>query len=318
MATSEWLSTANDVLGGIGQTVASLWNAHKSRQSQEKIAQMNLNSNKEFAQNGIQWKVADAKAAGLHPLAALGAQTTSYAPSYGGDSSADTSGIKDAMSAISSKFDKTKKLQDELLQAQVDGQNLANQAQSIANAKAQLAQEPSQATSKAIDNNDATQQNKVMNSSEYWHTNKDGSSTIEVPQDKADKYESLSPPGEVTLLALGNKLSTFEDMYASAVDHPKIAKALKDANKAGKKAVVGYQHAPSAEGGYRYKVFTDLDQMVNEGYNNLSYLKRTKPKSRVDWNRHIYEGVNAIGNKLGIKKHKDFDKTYNKAIKGTF
>jgi len=35
---------------------------------------------KEFAQMGIRWKVADAKAAGLHPLAALGAQTHSYAP----------------------------------------------------------------------------------------------------------------------------------------------------------------------------------------------------------------------------------------------
>jgi len=35
---------------------------------------------KQFAQNGIQWKVADAKAAGIHPLAALGAQTHSYSP----------------------------------------------------------------------------------------------------------------------------------------------------------------------------------------------------------------------------------------------
>lgn len=44
---------------------------------------------KEFAQNGIRWKVADAKAAGLHPLAALGAQTTSYQPvSVGQDFSA--------------------------------------------------------------------------------------------------------------------------------------------------------------------------------------------------------------------------------------
>lgn len=40
---------------------------------------------KEFAQKGIQWKVADAKAAGIHPLAALGAQTTSYAPTSVGD-----------------------------------------------------------------------------------------------------------------------------------------------------------------------------------------------------------------------------------------
>lgn len=35
---------------------------------------------KEFAQNGIQWKVADAKKAGLHPLYAIGAQGASYSP----------------------------------------------------------------------------------------------------------------------------------------------------------------------------------------------------------------------------------------------
>lgn len=46
---------------------------------------------KEFAQNSIRWKVDDAKAAGLHPLAALGAQTTSYAPvSVGGPSIASS------------------------------------------------------------------------------------------------------------------------------------------------------------------------------------------------------------------------------------
>lgn len=42
----------------------------------DKQAQMQ----KEFAQNGVQWKVADAKKAGIHPLAALGAQTISYSP----------------------------------------------------------------------------------------------------------------------------------------------------------------------------------------------------------------------------------------------
>lgn len=35
---------------------------------------------REFAQNGVRWRVADAKAAGIHPLAALGAQTISYNP----------------------------------------------------------------------------------------------------------------------------------------------------------------------------------------------------------------------------------------------
>lgn len=35
---------------------------------------------KEFAQQGIRWKVADAKEAGIHPLYALGANTNSYSP----------------------------------------------------------------------------------------------------------------------------------------------------------------------------------------------------------------------------------------------
>lgn len=34
-----------------------------------------------FAQNGIQWRAADAKAAGIHPLYALGANTSTFSPS---------------------------------------------------------------------------------------------------------------------------------------------------------------------------------------------------------------------------------------------
>lgn len=45
---------------------------------------------KEFAQKGIQWKVDDAKAAGIHPLYALGASTATYSPVTVG-STADTS-----------------------------------------------------------------------------------------------------------------------------------------------------------------------------------------------------------------------------------
>lgn len=38
---------------------------------------------KDFAQQGIRWKVEDAKAAGVHPLYALGANTVSYSPVAG-------------------------------------------------------------------------------------------------------------------------------------------------------------------------------------------------------------------------------------------
>lgn len=40
---------------------------------------------KQFAKNAIQWKVADAKAAGVSPLYALGANTVSYSPNLVGD-----------------------------------------------------------------------------------------------------------------------------------------------------------------------------------------------------------------------------------------
>lgn len=46
---------------------------------------------REFAQYGIRWKVEDAKAAGLHPLAALGANTMSFTPSQVGDTALPTS-----------------------------------------------------------------------------------------------------------------------------------------------------------------------------------------------------------------------------------
>lgn len=45
-----------------------------------KNAQANIKYQKQFAQHGISWKVKDAIAAGLHPLAALGASTSSFSP----------------------------------------------------------------------------------------------------------------------------------------------------------------------------------------------------------------------------------------------
>ncbi|QXP44214.1 MAG: DNA pilot protein [Arizlama microvirus] len=59
---------------------ASLAGGLLSRKSANDSADQNVKMQREFAQKGIQWKVADAKKAGLHPLAALGAQTTSFSP----------------------------------------------------------------------------------------------------------------------------------------------------------------------------------------------------------------------------------------------
>jgi len=74
------------MLGSIISAGASLLGGIMGSNSQEKMAKQNIQLQKDFAQQGIRWKVADAKAAGLHPLAALGAQTHSFSPiSVGGD-----------------------------------------------------------------------------------------------------------------------------------------------------------------------------------------------------------------------------------------
>lgn len=54
--------------------------AKDANASNAAMAERNIQMQKDFAQQGIRWKVADAKAAGIHPLYALGAQTSSFAP----------------------------------------------------------------------------------------------------------------------------------------------------------------------------------------------------------------------------------------------
>lgn len=74
-------SAIGGAVGGLLGGVGSIVGAGMSGANAAAINQANYEHQKEFAQNGIRWKVADAKAAGLHPLAALGAQTSSYTPS---------------------------------------------------------------------------------------------------------------------------------------------------------------------------------------------------------------------------------------------
>lgn len=52
----------------------------KYNEDQEQLERDQMAMQKQFAQLGIRWKVEDANAAGIHPLAALGANTMSYTP----------------------------------------------------------------------------------------------------------------------------------------------------------------------------------------------------------------------------------------------
>lgn len=105
---------AGGAISGIGSIVGGIVGANNAA----KINAQNYAAQKEFAQNGIRWRVADAKAAGLHPLAALGASPASYSPAsvVGGDY-----GISDAAQALGQGIDRAqqaKMLKEERLQAQ--------------------------------------------------------------------------------------------------------------------------------------------------------------------------------------------------------
>lgn len=91
----------------------------KSAETQMAINEQNVALQREFAQNGIQWKVDDARRAGIHPLAALGAPTTSFSNLVGPTVGQEGEGIQKAgqdigraMSAASSmdtKYDEAVK-----------------------------------------------------------------------------------------------------------------------------------------------------------------------------------------------------------------
>lgn len=87
-----------DVAGAVGSVVGGalgLAGTASSNANAAAINKFNYEAQKEFAQNSIRWRVADAKAAGLHPLAALGASSSSYTPSATIGDSPDFSFLQD-------------------------------------------------------------------------------------------------------------------------------------------------------------------------------------------------------------------------------
>lgn len=103
---------------------------------QRESAQDNIKLQKQFAQSGIQWKVEDAKKAGIHPLYALGAQTHSFAPVNAGDMGLGQAGqdIARGIAATETKAGNTVRdklllenqgLQNDLLRSQIAASRLA-------------------------------------------------------------------------------------------------------------------------------------------------------------------------------------------------
>jgi len=95
------------MIEAIGSALGNIASGITGAISAKSAAKQQYKQQKEFAQNGIQWKVADAKAAGIHPLYALGANTTSYAPVAVGNTN-PLSGLAAAGQDISRAVDATR------------------------------------------------------------------------------------------------------------------------------------------------------------------------------------------------------------------
>lgn len=127
----EWLANG---IGWLGSTIGNFVGANQARIANERAASKNAALQKQFAQHGIRWKVEDAKRAGIHPLAALGATTHSPAPVHVGDSSLGNAFAKSgqdfsrAISSTSTGDERAiQKIQLATAKAGLDGQILDNQ-----------------------------------------------------------------------------------------------------------------------------------------------------------------------------------------------
>lgn len=69
-----------EFLGNIGSGILNYLGGQDANAINRQNAERNIELQREFAQHGIRWKVADAQAAGIHPLYALGASTSSFSP----------------------------------------------------------------------------------------------------------------------------------------------------------------------------------------------------------------------------------------------
>lgn len=100
---------------------------------QDENAARNIQLQKDFAQQGIRWKVEDAKAAGIHPLYALGANTTSFAPVSVGSSSLGSGlasmgqDVGRAISATSTAPERASAMSTMAQKLQLDNMSLQNQ-----------------------------------------------------------------------------------------------------------------------------------------------------------------------------------------------
>lgn len=143
------------IIGAAGRGVGMALDAKArsdDRHMQENQAAANRQAQYDFAQNGIKWRVADAQASGIHPLYALGANTTSFSPvsvgssgstSYSSDLASMGQDIGRAVNATRSQGERTDAFTSSMQAAQLEGARLDNDIKraSLASSVARLRQQ---------------------------------------------------------------------------------------------------------------------------------------------------------------------------------
>lgn len=107
------ISAAGSLLGG----ALSSRSASNTADDQMALTRDQMQLQREFAQQGIRWRVEDAKAAGIHPLYALGASIPSFSPvSYipGDTGYGIGQGLSEAASHIGRSVDATRTPQEQV------------------------------------------------------------------------------------------------------------------------------------------------------------------------------------------------------------
>jgi hypothetical protein len=132
------LKTIGDTVGfgNIFNAGAQILGGVMSDRSTANQNAQNVAYQKEFAQKGVQWKVEDAKKAGLHPLYALGANTTSFSPVPVTGSATGDAIARGASNVVKSMSQaKMNKLQTDLVEAQIQ-ESRSRSIAALAQAKA--------------------------------------------------------------------------------------------------------------------------------------------------------------------------------------
>lgn len=148
------LSAGSSLIGGLFGSSSQ----DKAIQAQQALNQQNIDLQKQFAQNGLQWRAQDATAAqtatGINRLALLGAPTASFSNNVGSFPTDSPMGagiasagqdIQRAINAYADANDRKSELQNKLLEAQIANVN-SDTVKNQAAASKQVTQAPTAPT----------------------------------------------------------------------------------------------------------------------------------------------------------------------------